>query len=83
LSTNAASPSIARSGCSAPTALALWYGALPTTRTTHRFAHDAAVLECLRNLGEITHQHFYLIALPLCVKGLDARPVRAIAVEEV
>lgn len=49
---------------------------------TRWFAHDAAVLECLRNLGEIRQQHFYLIALPLPVRGLDACPVRAIAVED-
>jgi arylformamidase len=49
---------------------------------TRWFAHDAAVLECLRNLGAIRHQHFYLIALPLPVKGLDACPVRAIAIED-
>lgn len=49
---------------------------------TRWFAHDAAVLECLRNLGAIRQQHFYLIALPLPVKGLDACPVRAIAIED-
>lgn len=49
---------------------------------TRWFAHDAAVLECLRNLGEIREQHFYLIALPLPVKNLDACPVRAIAIED-
>ncbi len=46
------------------------------------FRHDAAVLECLRNLGAIRNQHFYLIALPLPVRGLDACPVRAIAIDE-
>jgi arylformamidase len=46
------------------------------------FKHDAAVLECLRNLGAIEHQHFYLIALPLPVRGLDACPVRAIAIDD-
>lgn len=46
------------------------------------FRHDAAVLECLCNLEKIQNQRFYLIALPLPVKGLDACPVRAIAVEE-
>jgi arylformamidase len=49
---------------------------------TRFFKHDAAVLECLRNLGEIKNQHFYLIALPLPVQGLDACPVRAIAIED-
>jgi arylformamidase len=46
------------------------------------FRHDAAVLECLRNLDQIRNQHFYLFALPLPVKRLDACPVRAIAIEE-
>lgn len=46
------------------------------------FRHDAAVLECLCNLEEIRNQRFYLIALPLPVKGLDACPVRAIAIED-
>ncbi len=46
------------------------------------FKHDTAVLECLRNLGEIRRQHFYLMALPLPIKGLDACPVRAIAIED-
>ncbi len=45
------------------------------------FARDTAVLECLRNLGEIRSQHFYLIALPLPVEGLDACPVRALAID--
>lgn len=49
---------------------------------TRFFRYDAAVLECLRNLGEIRQQHFYLLALPLPVKGLDACPVRAIALED-
>lgn len=45
------------------------------------FRHDAAVLECLCNLEAISSQHFYLIALPLPVRGLDACPVRAIAID--
>lgn len=49
---------------------------------TRWFAHDAAVLECLRNLGAIHNQRFYLVALPLPVQGLDACPVRAIAIED-
>jgi len=49
---------------------------------TRFFKHDAAVLECLRNLGEIRHQHFYLLALPLPVQHLDACPVRALALED-
>jgi arylformamidase len=49
---------------------------------TRLFKEDAAVLECLCNLEQIRHQHFYLMALPLPVRGLDACPVRAIAIEE-
>jgi arylformamidase len=49
---------------------------------TRWFRHDAAVLECLRNLGEIRSQHFYLLALPLPVQRLDACPVRALAIED-
>lgn len=45
------------------------------------FSYDAAVLECLRNLDQINNDHFFLIALPLPVQGLDACPVRAIAIE--
>ena len=46
------------------------------------FTHDAAVLECLCNLELLTNQHFYLVALPLPVRDLDACPVRAIAIDE-
>lgn len=49
---------------------------------TRWFAHDAAVLECLRNLDQIRNQRFFLLALPLPVQGLDACPVRAIAIED-
>jgi len=43
---------------------------------------DIPVLECLRNLGEISRPRFFLSALPLAVKGLDACPVRALALED-
>lgn len=49
---------------------------------TRWFAEDAVVLECLCNLDQIHGQRFYLIALPLPVQGLDASPVRAIAIED-
>lgn len=49
---------------------------------TRWFARDAAVLECLCNLGQIRQQRFYLLALPLPVVGLDACPVRAVAIED-
>lgn len=46
------------------------------------FRQDAAVLECLRNLDQIRGQRFYLLALPIPVVGLDACPVRALAIED-
>jgi kynurenine formamidase len=49
---------------------------------TRWFKHDAAVLECVRNLDQIRSQHFYLLALPLPVQRLDACPVRALAIED-
>jgi arylformamidase len=49
---------------------------------TRWFRHDAAVLECLRNLEQLRNQRFYLLALPLPVVGLDACPVRALAIED-
>jgi arylformamidase len=39
------------------------------------------VLECLNNLVELRQQRVFLIALPWPVTGLDACPVRAIAIE--
>lgn len=49
----------------------------------HRILNNAAVpvLECLRNLQELRCKRIYLIALPIPVVGLDASPVRAIAIE--
>jgi arylformamidase len=42
---------------------------------------DIPVVECLRNLGEIPTQRFFFVGMPLPVKGLDASPIRAIAIE--
>ncbi|NOZ72228.1 MAG: cyclase family protein [Chloroflexi bacterium] len=39
------------------------------------------ILECLKNLTALTQQRVFLIALPWPVVGLDASPVRAIAIE--
>ncbi len=39
------------------------------------------VLECLTNLVELRRKRFFLIALPIPIQGLDAFPVRAIAIE--
>jgi arylformamidase len=49
----------------------------------HRILNRAAVpvLECLRRLEELRSQRIYLIALPIPVIGLDASPVRAIAID--
>lgn len=49
----------------------------------HRILNNAGipVLECLRNLQELRCKRIYLIALPIPVLGLDASPVRAIAIE--
>lgn len=49
----------------------------------HRIVNEAEVpvLECLTNLTELRTRRVFLIALPLPVKGLDASPVRAIAIE--
>jgi arylformamidase len=49
----------------------------------HRLLTKAAipVIECLNNLVELRQQRVFLIALPWPVVGLDACPVRAIAIE--
>lgn len=49
----------------------------------HRLLNTAGVpvLECLTNLTELRQQRIYLVALPWPVAGLDACPVRAIAIE--
>ena len=49
----------------------------------HRILMHAAIpiLECMNNLVELRKQRFFLIALPWPVVGLDACPVRAIAIE--
>lgn len=49
----------------------------------HRIITRASipVLECLNNLVELKKQRVFLIALPIPVAGLDASPVRAVAIE--
>lgn len=39
------------------------------------------VIECMCNLDQLTNQRVDLISLPLMVKGLDAFPVRVIAID--
>ncbi len=45
------------------------------------FRHEIPVIECLANLEKLTQQRIFLIALPWPVRGLDASPVRAVAIE--
>jgi arylformamidase len=49
----------------------------------HRLLNQAGIpaIECLANLTELRVQRIFLIALPIPVMGLDASPVRAIAIE--
>lgn len=49
----------------------------------HRLAMNAGlpIIECLTNLVELRQQRIFLIALAWPVVGLDACPVRAIAIE--
>jgi arylformamidase len=42
---------------------------------------DVPVVECLRNLDQIPNDRFFFVGLPIPVKGLDASPIRAIALE--
>lgn len=42
---------------------------------------DIPVVECLRNLGEISNQRFFFVGLPIPCQGLDASPIRAVAIE--
>ncbi len=43
--------------------------------------NDVPVVECLRNLGAIPNDRFFFVGMPLPMKGLDASPIRAIALE--
>ncbi len=49
----------------------------------HRLLTEAGipVIECMNNLVELKKQRVHLIALPIPIVGLDACPIRAIAVE--
>jgi arylformamidase len=40
---------------------------------------DIPVIECLRNLGAIPTQRFFFVGAPIPCKGLDASPIRALA----
>ena len=43
------------------------------------FRHDVPVIECLCNLDLIPNDRFFFVGMPLPVKGLDASPIRAVA----
>ncbi len=42
---------------------------------------DIPVVECLCNLDQIPNQRFFFLGMPIPVKGLDASPIRAVALE--
>ncbi|MBW3623007.1 MAG: cyclase family protein [Armatimonadetes bacterium] len=42
---------------------------------------DVPVVECLCNLDQIPNDRFFFVGMPIPVKGLDASPIRAIALE--
>jgi arylformamidase len=42
---------------------------------------DIPVVECLRNLGAISSQRFFFVGAPIPCQGLDASPIRAVAIE--
>ena len=41
--------------------------------------NDVPVVECLRNLEAIPEPRFFFVGLPIPVEGLDASPIRAVA----
>ena len=43
--------------------------------------NDVPVLECLCNLEAIPQDRFFFVGMPLPMKGLDASPIRAIALD--
>ena len=40
---------------------------------------DVPVVECLRNLESIPSDRFFFVGLPIPIKGIDASPIRAVA----
>jgi arylformamidase len=43
--------------------------------------NDVPVVECLCNLDQIPNDRFFFVGMPIPCKGLDASPIRAIALE--
>lgn len=46
-------------------------------------SNDIPLIEGLTNLGELTTQRFFFIAVPAKMGGLESFPVRAVAIEQV
>jgi arylformamidase len=51
----------------------------------HRIFSEAGVpvIECLANLNQLTQKRVFFIGLPWAIQGLDASPIRAVALEGV
>lgn len=45
------------------------------------FEHDVAMIESMTNLDKLSGKRFSIIILPLMIEGMDACPVRIVAVE--
>jgi arylformamidase len=46
------------------------------------FTHDVAMVESLRGLEQLTKPRFMVFILPLMIEGLDACPVRVVAMQD-
>lgn len=51
----------------------------PNHHLFFKAGNDVPVVECLCNLDKIPTQRFFFIGLPIPIKGLDASPIRAVA----
>ena len=45
------------------------------------FQHGVPLIESMTNLSQLAHQRFQIFILPLPIEGLDACPVRIVAIE--
>lgn len=53
----------------------------PNHHLFFKAGHEVPVVECLCNLDKIPNNRFFFIGMPIPVRGLDASPIRAIALE--
>jgi arylformamidase len=51
----------------------------PNHHLFFKAGNDVPVVECLCNLDQIPQDRFFFVGMPIPVKGLDASPIRAIA----